>query len=594
MIIHFDKYLITPLFLVLIMTAIVGVWMSVFLFKRRKTRSVIFLSIWTFAAAIWSFTYAFEYGATDVLLKIFWSKLSYFGIVFCPISFFFFTIAYSSRLRYLKPKYIISTYIIASLFILEVLTNDYHHLHWRTVSIYTDTNTTEYTYGILFWLFYAFTYFFLFSGVINLYMLYFKFPERYKSQIGIFLIATFFPIAGNLSYVFNINPIPGFDWTPLMFMISAILLSVNIFRFGIFDLVPFARNKIFDMMPDAVMIIDNEFRIADLNPSMEPLIGKKEKEIIGKKVQDIFPQWKHLIDPGRKEKANNVDVAQEINGKVRYFTYQSTPIFDNKGHFSGKFMNIRDVTEHKEAENEVEKAYKQLKEESIEKEKLIVDLDAFAHTVAHDLKNMLGAIVTSANLLKMSLKDGNKEETNEILELIELSSRKTLHTTQELLLLASVRQREIKKEILDMSEIIKEGISRNFNLVKEHKVQFITPDYFIPSVGYSSWIEEVWFNYVNNAIKYGGNPPVIEFGSEDMKNGMIKYWIKDNGNGIPKKQQGMLFNKFTRLENLKIEGHGLGLSIVKRIVEKLDGTVGLESTGRPGEGTIFYFLLPAR
>ena len=74
---------------------------------------------------------------------------------------------------------------------------------------------------------------------------------------------------------------------------------------------------------------------------------------------------------------------------------------------------------------------------------------------------------------------------------------------------------------------------------------------------------------------------------------MVKYWVKDNGNGIPKNQQGMLFNKFTRLENLKIEGHGLGLSIVKRIIEKLGGTVGLDSSAKPGEGSVFYFTLPA-
>ena len=506
----FDKYLITPLFLLLIINTIIGLWMSYFLFKRRESKSVIFLSIWTFAAGIWSFTYAFEYGATDVLLKIFWSKLSYFGIVYCPVSFFFFTLAYSSRLQYLKKKIVIAVYSIASLFIFAVLTNDVHHLHWKSVSIYTDTNTTEYVYGVFFWLFFVFTYFFLFSGIINLYMLYFKFPKRYKSQIGIFILASAFPIVGNVSYIFNINPIQGFDWTPLMFMASGILLSVNIFRFGIFNLVPFARNKIFDMMPDAVMVLDNHFSIADINPAMAKIIGRSDKEVIGKPVEVVLDEWKHLIDPDKKESSNSYEISIEKDGAVLYFDVQSTPLFDSNGHFGGKLLNIRDVTDHKSAENKVKEAYEKLKEEIIEKEKLIVDLDAFSHTVAHDLKNMLGAIVTSADLLKTSITDGSTEETEEILELIELSSRKTLHTTQELLLLASVRQQEIKTEVLDMCHIVDEAIQRNYHLAKERNAQFIKPDYCMSAYGYSSWVEEVWANYISNAIKYGGDPPIID------------------------------------------------------------------------------------
>ena len=593
MLFQIDKYLITPLFLLLIITTIIGLRVSISLFKRRETKGALYLSVWTFAAAIWSFTYAFEYAATDVLLKVFWSKLSYFGIVFCPISFFFFTLSYSSRLRYLKRKYVYIAYSIATFFILNVLTNDLHHLHWQSVSIYPETNTTEYVYGPMFWLFFAFTYSFLFAGIVNLYMLFFRFPKRYKSQVGIFIAATVFPVVGNISYVFNINPIPGFDWTPLTFMASGILLSINIFRFGAFDLVPFARNKLFDVMPDAVMVIDNQLRVADLNPSMVKLIEKDESDVIGKPFLLFFPEWKQLIEQEKMKNAITLELSTGKGDTAQHYNYQSTPLFDNKGIFGGKLINMRDVTKQKNAENQIKLAYEQLKEEIVEKEKLIVDLDAFAHTVAHDLKNMIGAIVTSSDLLRMSISEGNVEEIDEILGLIGLSSRKTLHTTQELLLLASVRQQEIKTETLDMCQIVDEAISRNLPLVKEKNAHFVKPDTCLPAKGYSSWVEEVWANYISNALKYGGNPPVIEFGSEKMGSNMVKYWIKDNGNGISEAQQGILFNKFTRLEDIKIEGHGLGLSIVKRIVEKLGGTVGVESMGKPGEGSTFYFTLPS-
>jgi signal transduction histidine kinase len=103
-------------------------------------------------------------------------------------------------------------------------------------------------------------------------------------------------------------------------------------------------------------------------------------------------------------------------------------------------------------------------------------------------------------------------------------------------------------------------------------------------------VEEIWFNYLTNALKYGGNPPVIRIGSATEGNG-IKFWITDNGAGLSEAQQQELFKSFTRLENPKIQGHGLGLSIVKRIVEKLNGRVGVKSA--PGQGSTFSFTLPA-
>jgi signal transduction histidine kinase len=76
-----------------------------------------------------------------------------------------------------------------------------------------------------------------------------------------------------------------------------------------------------------------------------------------------------------------------------------------------------------------------------------------------------------------------------------------------------------------------------------------------------------------------------------LPDGQVRFWVKDNGNGLTPEQQAKLFTPFSRLsEHTKVEGHGLGLSIVQRIAEKLKGSVGLESA--PGQGSLFYFTLP--
>ena len=110
-------------------------------------------------------------------------------------------------------------------------------------------------------------------------------------------------------------------------------------------------------------------------------------------------------------------------------------------------------------------------------------------------------------------------------------------------------------------------------------------------LGHAPWIEEVWKNLISNGIKYGGNPPVITMATEILPDNKVKFCVKDNGDGISQNDIDKLFKKYVRLNPKKAHGYGLGLSIVKRIIHKLEGEVGVESTGKKGEGAVFYFIL---
>jgi two-component system sensor histidine kinase/response regulator len=111
-------------------------------------------------------------------------------------------------------------------------------------------------------------------------------------------------------------------------------------------------------------------------------------------------------------------------------------------------------------------------------------------------------------------------------------------------------------------------------------------------MGYAPWVEEVWVNYISNALKYGGTPsaaPRVELGAETQGDGMVRFWVRDHGPGIAPEAQLRLFTPFTRLDHVRAGGHGLGLSIVRRIVEKLGGQVSVAS--QVGEGSTFSFTL---
>jgi signal transduction histidine kinase len=222
------------------------------------------------------------------------------------------------------------------------------------------------------------------------------------------------------------------------------------------------------------------------------------------------------------------------------------------------------------------------------------DLDAFAHTVAHDLQSPLSLMIGYAEVLEQDFSSLSPEEIQTYLSTIVQNGRKLSDMIDALLLLAGVRRTEVTTTPLDMAGIVAEALQRTEPLIKECRPEILLPDAsaWPEALGYSPWIEEVWVNYISNALKYGGRPPRLVLGAETEPDGMVRFWIEDNGPGLTPEEQERLFVPFTRLDQVQIKGYGLGLSIVRRIVEKLGGQVGVESAGVPGQGSVFYFTLP--
>lgn len=220
------------------------------------------------------------------------------------------------------------------------------------------------------------------------------------------------------------------------------------------------------------------------------------------------------------------------------------------------------------------------------------ELDAYAHMVAHDLKSPMATILGYADLLEEGWGQLALDDVGEALSFISVSSRKMCNIIDELLLLATIRkQTQIAIKPLDMAQVVAEAQDRLSGLLRDHHAEVIKPDVWPVALGHATWIEEVWVNYISNAAKYGGSPPVLELGATVQPDRQISFWVRDNGAGIPPEKQALLFTEFTRLEEARAQGYGLGLSIVRRIVERLGGQVGFRSES--GIGSTFWFALPS-
>ena len=220
------------------------------------------------------------------------------------------------------------------------------------------------------------------------------------------------------------------------------------------------------------------------------------------------------------------------------------------------------------------------------------ELEAFDHTVAHDLKNPLSLVVGYAQVMEEDIGTVSDAELRGYTRSIVRNSLKMGDIIDALLLLSGVRAQEPEITALDMARIVDSVQGRQAYLIKDRGAEIIPPKNFPSALGYGPWVEEVWANYVSNAIKYGGTPPRVELGATKQADGMTRFWVHDNGAGLKAEDRKRLFRRFERLEYAHIRGHGLGLSIVQRIIERLGGEVGVESAGVPGQGCTFYFTLP--
>lgn len=323
--------------------------------------------------------------------------------------------------------------------------------------------------------------------------------------------------------------------------------------------------------------------------------------LVGK--DGLLRSWSNTLDYGIMGLEENVPVEEQVDFLVGLLPLQNTPVvlpcvststgWPAEVHLfpsdEGDWVVLLDAKAEERQRWLLQQKANELDLLRERQARLIEELDAFAHTVAHDLKGPLATMIGFADLLRMDGAATTAEKRQLFVDEIYKSGHRMNRIIEELLLLAGVRQKEIEIGPVDMAKVVAESLDRLSYTVGESNAEIVRPDSWPEALGYAPWVEEVWANYVSNAIKYGGKPPRVELGATVQSNGMVRFWVRDNGPGIPAEARSRLFTPHTRLDVGRAKGHGLGLSIVRRIVAKLGGDVGVDSA--EGQGSTFSFTL---
>jgi PAS domain S-box-containing protein len=348
--------------------------------------------------------------------------------------------------------------------------------------------------------------------------------------------------------------------------------------------------RLFESAKDGILILNRDSgEIIDANPFIETLLGYAPKDLLGKRLWEIgfF-----------KDQLASKVAFEELQSK-EYLRYEDLPLETKNGqrkevefvsnvypidHTSVIQCNIRDITDRKMIEYQREVLIRELEQKNAE-------LERFNYTVSHDLRSPLITIHGFAGLLETDI--GNRDEAaiSHDLDRINTATNKMEELLQDLLNLSRIGRIVNTSEEASFTMIAREAVELLEVVIGERKARIIIdPD--MPTVRVDrARVREAVMNLVENAVKFMGDQqqPEIRIGVEDDTN-QPTFFVRDNGIGIDPKYFGKIFTLFEKLD-VKKEGSGVGLAIVKRIIEIQGGRIWVESAGL-GKGSTFRFTLP--
>lgn len=348
-----------------------------------------------------------------------------------------------------------------------------------------------------------------------------------------------------------------------------------------------------EAIPDMIFEMDTSGNILHFVPSstINPLLPPSE--FLGKSIHQVMPF--DVADQTIFSIARTLE-----SGMLQVFQYQLPTKTENK-YFEASIIKsgtetviamVRDITIRKWVETEREKLINMLEKQKEELEDKNAELTQFAYTVSHDLKSPLVTINGYLGYIEQDAVSGNMERLRRDTRRIQEAVNKMHKLLTELLELSRIGRMMNMPEDTPFVELVNNAVEIVHGQLESNQITLqIQPN--LPTVrGDRQRLTEVLQNLIDNAAKYMGNQPdpLIKIGQNGEEDGKPIFFVKDNGIGIASEYHERIFGLFNKLD-AKSEGTGVGLALVKRIIEFHGGRIWVES--ELGKGSTFYFTLPA-
>jgi len=348
--------------------------------------------------------------------------------------------------------------------------------------------------------------------------------------------------------------------------------------------------------PDAIISLDKLGHFLSFNPAAERMSGFSAQELIGRHFTKVGILDKKSIPKSLKEfglvltgverqpfnlvitRKDKSQIHMEANGRLIKQKNQKTWIQ----------VTLRNITERLLAEQELEKLNKDLESAVWELRRANKELQEFAYITAHDLKTPLRGIGTLANWISTDYADKFDEKGKKQVKLLVEKAKQMSALIDDILQYSRLGHNSPETRPVDLNTVLSEVIA---GIDPPENIQIIITNELPVLICEKTQIIQVFQNLLSNAVKYMDKPEGQIKVACVEQDGFWKFSIADNGPGIEEKYHKKIFKIFQTLssEN-RVDSTGIGLSIVKKIIELNAGIVWVES--QPGQGSTFYFTLP--
>lgn len=335
---------------------IISISLTVYIVVRRsdKLKNELFLVL--LSISIWTFASTAEGMATDLGIKIIFTKLSYIGVVTVPVLFFFFVLRYTNLDKWVTSKRKLFFFIIPVIILFFASTNELHGLVWP--DIYLRQNNLAgifafYEHGPLYWINIFHSYLFLGVSTFLLVFFIFRYKRLYSLQTRVMVLAALSPFIGNIIYSFSQTSLQGLDITPICFAITGLFLTLAITRYQVLDINPVSKEDITENLYDGVLISNSKNILIDINKAACELLQVDSSEI-GKPLSIVLEGKKEIIKHLDFKDPETKKVSEVIIDEGRLFLeLRITKLSDRYGYDIGLVIVLRDITAIKEAERKM-------------------------------------------------------------------------------------------------------------------------------------------------------------------------------------------------------------------------------------------------
>ena len=530
---------LSPAVVLLVVAALLSLALLVVTLSYRQERGAVPLMGIQLSAMVWCLAYAGRLTSESDAAKLFWNDVRFLGPTLVSVSALFLALEYTNRERWVTPWTVAAVSVLPVVTNVLVWTNQYHGVVREGLRAVPGTLDVVIVYNWWYYVHATYSYTLLVVATVLIGRKFFESQHirRFRRQTSLILLALVAPWAGNVVYITGLTAV---DPTPFALVLTAVLVALGLFRYGIFEALPVARSTATDNMEAGLIIVDAEDRVIDVNTRGEEIIDRELDAVLGRHLAEVFADYPDLIRQFIDEYEVHDRFELDEEDGTRHFEVDISPVYDSADRYTGRVIILREITERIQRELELQRRTEELERQNER-------LDQFASIVSHDLRNPLNVIHGRMTLARETGEEEHFDRMDRAIQRME-------HIIDDMLTLARQGQTVEEREWLDLEDLAREAWA---NVDTADATLSIDTDREVSAD--RSRLLQLFENLFRNSVEHGGDSVTITVG--DLMDG---FYVADDGPGIPAEEREQVLEQgFTTAE----DGTGFGLAIVRNAVE---------------------------